>query len=179
MITFLAWLTVFGLPFLGVLAICYLWRKIFPPKPVDPPQPLKKLTAETPEDQVANIIYYSYIRHAQNIFWYSKQWQWDFRKMAEYLTPRTQNRYADRAFHKVLLECREIDKARRDKTNDEIRRFPQRNRNRMFQPPWVSIAPGDVRMAVETVLSPQCVERILAMKDSLDIPPVASSGYPS
>ena len=34
-ITVLAYLTVFGLPVLGVIATIYFWRKIFPTKPVD------------------------------------------------------------------------------------------------------------------------------------------------
>ncbi len=34
-ITILAYLTVFGLPILGVVATIYFWRKIFSPKPED------------------------------------------------------------------------------------------------------------------------------------------------
>lgn len=42
MITFLAWFTVVGLPILGLVAIYFLWKKIFP-KPIDPPKPLHDL----------------------------------------------------------------------------------------------------------------------------------------
>ena len=177
MITILAYLTVYGLPILSVLAICYIWRKLFPPQPIDPPSPLKQLVAHTPEQQVALIIYVSYIRYAQNIFWYSKQWEWDFRKMAAYLTPKTQNRYVDTAFYKVLRECRAIDKVDRDKINDLIRQYPERYRNRQLQPPWVSVSLADVHRAVESVLTPHCVSEILRLQDKLDIPPPAHQTY--
>lgn len=176
--TILAYITVYSPAVIVLGFIIYLIVKWFRNhrKPVDAPSPLKSVKVETPSDQLANIIYYCYIRYAQNIFWYQKQWEWDFRKMTDYLKPQTKNRYADQAIYKVLKECREIDRVRRNKINDEIKRFPQRYRSRRPQPPWVSIAAGDVRLAVDAVLTQQCVERILAMKKDLDIPPQAGSG---
>lgn len=178
MVTILAYLTVYGLPLIGLAVILYICYKLWYERtPVDPPAALKSIEAQTPEEELAHIIYVSYIRYAQNEFWYKKQWEWDFRKMAAYLTPKTQNRYVDTMFYKVLRECRTVDKSRRDKVNDMLKRFPERYRNRQPQPPWVSIALGDVRLAVECVLTPHCVKEILRLKDKLDIPPPAHQTY--
>jgi len=178
MITFLAYLTVYGLPLIAFAVIMYICYKLWYERtPADPPAPLKKLEAETPEDELANIIYVSYIRYVQDMFWNKKQFEWDFRKMAEWLKPQTQSRYADTMILRVLSECRDIDKVRQDKTNDMIRQFPQRYRNRSLQPPWVTISKGDVRLAIETVLNPHTVTKLLAMKNTLDIPPPAFQTY--
>jgi hypothetical protein len=173
MTTFLAYLTVYGLPLICLAALLLFiyrtWYKNIAPD--DAPAPLKSIEARTPEEELAYIIYTSYIQYAQNMFWYTKQWQWDFRKMADWLKPQTQSRYADSMFLRVLSECRDMDKARQDKTNDQIRKYPQRYRGRPLQPPWVSLGLRDVVLAVETVLSPVSVRKLLAMRDSLDIPP--------
>jgi hypothetical protein len=181
MTTFLAYLTVYGLPVLFIIAALYgLYRLLWwltRSVEDDAPAPLKSVEAQTPEDELANIIYVSYIRYVQDMFWNKKQFEWDFRKMAEWLKPQTQSRYADTMILRVLSECRDIDKVRQDKTNDMIRQFPQRYRNRSLQPPWVTISKGDVRLAIETVLNPHTVTKLLAMKNTLDIPPPAFQTY--
>ena len=91
MIEVLAWLTVVGVPILSAFAIYYIWRKLFPSQPVDPPAPLKEIRVATSSEQLAEIIYGSYIKYAQNEFWYKKQFEWDFRAVQKYLTPKTKN----------------------------------------------------------------------------------------
>lgn len=182
MTTFLAYLTVYGLPLLGLFGTFYFLYKYSykyssTRKPADAPAPLKELRVETPETQLASIIYGSYIHYVQNEFWHKKQFQWDFRKMQEYLKPKTKNRFVDRAILKVLSECQRLDKERREKTNSKIREFPERYRNRAPQPPWVSISFTDVRLAVETTLSPWTVSKIIESKDQLDIPPKIGAEY--
>jgi hypothetical protein len=170
MTTFLAYLTVYGLPIFGFGAIVYLWFKFFPRKRKDPPAPLKNMNVETNTEKLARLLYGSYIRHAQYVFWNHRQHEWDLRKLQEFLTPKTQNRFADRAFNKVFMAVRDIDRDRQDRTNDEIRRFPQRYRDRALQPPWVSVCERDVEMAINISLSPHTVDKLWAMRESLDIP---------
>jgi hypothetical protein len=176
---FLAWLTVVGLPILAAIIIgLYTYRRVMR-QTADLPAPLKKMETKPvdPSAEFAEIVYGSYIKYAQNIFWYEKQFEWDFRKMAEYLKPKTKNRFADRAIMTVLRECQRIDKERREKVNSEIRNFPERNRHRKPQPPWVSISYGDVRLAVETTISSWTVDKIMGMKNDLDIPPKSGMEY--
>lgn len=181
MIEALAYLTIYGLPLLGLFGTFYfLYKysyKYSTRKPTDAPAPLKELHVETPETQLASIIYGSYIKYVQDEFWHKKQFEWNFRKMQEWLKPKTKNRFTDRAILKVLSECQRLDKERREVINSKIREFPERYRNRAPQPPWVSINITDVRLAIETTLSPWTVNKIIESKDQLDIPPLANSEY--
>jgi hypothetical protein len=143
------------------------------PRAEDPPSVLENLDVKViPDDEkLAGIIFSSYIRYAQYEIWYHKEHEWNFRKIQNYLTPKTKNRYADRAILKVLTEVVATDRDKRKEQHDRLVKFPERYRNAKEYPPYVSICHKDVRLAVESVLSQFTVKNLIEMLPDLDIPP--------